>query len=139
MLQTYFMPGAPPEPTKGVTVSKLVLGGRYLVSEANMNSFMGPYSGRGTEGYDKVNKRYVHTWMDTMGTGIMVSYGKKKDDGSIEYISEPQLDAMSGAKVIFRMVSKVVSDDKMTFDMFSKAAEGGEETKIMHIDYTRKK
>ena len=140
MKQTFFMPGAPQTPFAGVATIKAALGGRYFITEANMTSFMGPYSGIGTEAYDKVNKRYIYTWMDTMGTGMMISYGKKKDDGTVEYLSEPQLDPMSGTKLIFRMVFKVESDDKMNFDMFSKPADGGaEETKMMNITYTRKK
>ena len=140
MKQTFFMPGVPQTPFDGVATTKPVLGGRYFVTEAKMSSFMGPYSGIGTSAYDKVNKRYVYTWMDTMGTGMMISYGKKKDDGTVEYLSEPQLDPMSGMKLIFRMAFKMESDDKMNFDMFSKPADGSaEEAKMMNITYTRKK
>jgi hypothetical protein len=137
MDQKYFMPGGEEMAVKGTAKTEAVLGGRYFVTEIESNSAMGPFKGISTVAYDSFNKRFVSTWIDTMGTGIMVSYGKMKDDGSIEYISDPQPDPMSGGKVVFRMVEKRVDADKTTFDMWSKSGDA-EEAKMMSIVYTRK-
>lgn len=138
MDQTYFMPGGEKMIVEGTAVTKAILGGRYFVTDIESNSAMGPFKGVSTVAYDTFNKRFVSTWIDTMGVGIMISYGQMKDDGSIEYTSEPQPDPMSGGKVVFRMVEKRVDADKMTFDMWSKSGDD-EEQKMMTIVYTRKK
>ena len=34
-----------------------------------------PFSGVGIDGYDNLRKKYVTTWIDTMGTGIFSMEG----------------------------------------------------------------
>jgi hypothetical protein len=139
MVQTFIIPGAPEMVAKGSTVTKAIHGGRYFVSDIKSTSAMGDYEGTGTSAYDTFSKKFVYTWIDSMATGVMVSYGKMKDDGSIEYTSEAQPDPMTGGEVVFRMVHKTLSKDKMTFDMWTTAVGSTEETKMMSVVYTRKK
>ena len=77
-------PGAPPEISKGTTKSTLVLGGRQLMSEVEMDmKMMGrsmPFSGIGIFGYDKATSQFVSTWTDTMGTGQMRQVGTMDGD-----------------------------------------------------------
>ncbi len=141
-VQTLFMPGAPPMKTEGSSEIRLALDGRFLIADYEGVSPMGKYHGIGTTGYDKVNKRFFSTWIDSIGTGIMISYGKPKDDGSVEFISEPVTDPMRGGqKVVFRMVTRMKGADAMEFEMFNRNAEDApdKEVKMMRIDYTRKK
>lgn len=77
-------PGSPPEISKGITKSKLVLGGRQVMSEVEMEmKMMGKsmeFSGIGIMGYDKGTNQFVSTWMDTMGTGQMRQTGVVEGD-----------------------------------------------------------
>ena len=61
----------------------MALGGRFL-EERVQSSFMGqPFSGIGYTGYDNVKKKYVSTWMDNMGTMIMVMEGTPDPAGKV--------------------------------------------------------
>ena len=68
-------PGAPPQVSSGTSVHRLVLGGRYLEQVYKGTAMAMPFEGIGFTGYDNVQKRFVGTWMDTFGTGVMNSVG----------------------------------------------------------------
>lgn len=76
-------PDSPPEISKGTSRNKLILGGRQLLSEVDLNMvFMGqemPFSGLGLMGYDNVNGVFQSTWADSMGTGQMHQSGTLED------------------------------------------------------------
>ena len=40
-----------------------------------------PYSGIGITAYDNLRKRYISTWIDSMGTGIFTMEGTANTDG----------------------------------------------------------
>ena len=73
-----------PEESKGTAVRKSIMDGRYVAMDVTGNMEMaGPdgkkksmtFKGHGMEAYDNVKKKFVGTWMDNMGTGIMMSEG----------------------------------------------------------------
>ena len=77
-------PGSPPEVSHGTSTNKLVLGGRQLMSEVDLDmKFMGQemdFAGIGIMGYDKTNQKFQSTWMDSMGTGQMHQSGGMEGD-----------------------------------------------------------
>ena len=82
-VKSWMSPGAPPMENDGTSESKMALGGRFL-EERVQSSFMGqPFSGIGYTGYDNVKKKYVSTWMDNMGTMIMVMEGTPDPAGKV--------------------------------------------------------
>ena len=73
-----------PDVSKSTAVRKSIMDGRYVIMDVTGKMEMpGPdgkkkemtFKGQGTEGYDNVKKKFVGTWMDNMGTGIMMSEG----------------------------------------------------------------
>ncbi len=84
----WMMPGAPPEVSKGVSHNRMVLGGRQLLTEVDVDmEFMGEkmkFAGIGMLGYDKFSKQFQSVWCDTMGTAQMIQTGTLNDDGNIE-------------------------------------------------------
>ena len=60
-------PGKPPTESAGSAEMKTLLDGRFLQQEFTGEMMGHPYSGIGTTGYDNLRKRYVSTWIDTMG------------------------------------------------------------------------
>ena len=75
----YMAPGAPPETSKGKAVNKMILGGRYQVSEFKGTMMGQPFEGVSTLGYDKHKNIFENTWVDNMGTGIMYMEGTWDD------------------------------------------------------------
>src|SRR4051812_3137746 len=81
---TMYMPGA--EPMESVCVSTItpIMDGRYTKCEIKGDMpGMGPFEGFGLYGYDKVSKKYVSSWIDNQGTGMMTGTGELSDDGKV--------------------------------------------------------
>jgi hypothetical protein len=101
-VKSWMSPGAPPMENDGTSESKMALGGRFL-EERVQSSFMGqPFSGIGYTGYDNVKKKYVSTWMDNMGTMIMVMEGTTDPAGNVITSTGRVPDAASGKIVAIK-------------------------------------
>jgi hypothetical protein len=121
-------PNAKPQESKGTAVRKSMMDGRFIVMDVTGKMEMpGPdgkpkettFKGMGIEGYDNVKKKFVGSWVDNMGTGIMMSEG------------------IPGMKQKIREVMKTPDKDHMSFEWYED--HGGKEAKTMEINYTRKK
>ena len=135
---TMIMPGTPPQEYKGHRSAKMIMGGRYL-DETYMGTFMGmPFEGHGTMAYDNVQKKYLSTWIDNMGTGIMFDSGTGDAAGTTWTMAADMADPMTGKMTATRSVTKVVDADHMTMDMFGPGPDG-KEMKMMSIAATRSK
>ena len=132
----WMSPGAPPQENVGTAKFRMAMGGRYLVQTyAAEIPGMGKFVGRGTTAYDKVSKEYVSTWIDSLGTGIMISRGKVTDTGSMELRGEA-VDPFTKEKGVVRTVSSPIDAKYHKFEMFEKKGDA-DERKIMEIVYTR--
>ena len=74
-VKAYFDPAKPPEESVGVLKRKLLMGGRFV--QEDYEGKIGPetFTGMGLIGYDRLRKKYVITWIDSMSTGFMTSEG----------------------------------------------------------------
>jgi hypothetical protein len=133
----WMAPGAPPMVSPGTSTNQWVLGGRYLEQKVT-GSFMGmPFNGLGYTGYDNVKKEYFGTWMDNMGTGVMLSTGAM--DAANHWTFKGSMpDFMTGKDAPFEEHMAMPDKDHMTFDMWSPGPDG-KMVKVMEIMYTRKK
>lgn len=134
-----------PSVSQGVTRAKMVLGGRYVQSESSGKmQFPGPdgklqdmeFSGIATTGYDNAKQKFVNTWIDNMGTGIMASTGTY-DPATRTFTYHGEYEPAPGMVNKVREVIKVIDKDKHTLTMYEMRA--GKEVKVLEIEYTRKK
>ena len=141
----WLTPGAPAQESKGTAVRKTIMGGRYLTGEYTGKTQMpGPdgkmkdmeFKGMSTDGYDNVKKKFVGTWVDNMGTGIMNSEGAY-DPATKTFAYTGEYEPMPGMKTKVRMVVKMIDQDHQTFENYED--RGGQEVKTMEISYTRAK
>jgi hypothetical protein len=140
----WMSPDAPPMESTGTTVIRSVMDGRYVISEHTGSMQMPgdngkmmdmPFKGMSVEGYDNVKKKYVSSWIDNMGTGIMRSEGTYEPaTKTLTYLAEYEV--MPGVKTKARQVIKCVDKDHHTMEYFED--RGGKETKVMEISYARK-
>ena len=129
-------PSKPAEESTGTSQNTWVLGNRFVETK-HEGTFMGqPFSGIGYTGYDNVTKRYVGTWMDTAGTGMMVSKGTMA--GNVMRASSSMPDPMSGKMTTMTMKTTLVDNDHYTMEMWGPGPDG-KNYKMMEIAYTRKK
>ena len=129
-------PGKPPMESTGVAEMKMLLDGRFLQQELTGDMMGQPYSGIGITAYDNLRKRYVSTWIDTMGTGIFMMEGTANTDGKTITLKGNH-DEPGGGHMTHRAVWKIVDSNTQTFDMYG-THRGGKEMKMMEITYTRK-
>jgi hypothetical protein len=138
-------PSAPPQESKGNAVRKEMMGGRYYVGDFNGKMEMpGPdgkkkemtFTGKSIEGYDNVKQKFVSTWVDNMGTGIMMTEGTY-DPATKTFNYNSEIEMMPGMKTKIREKIQIVDKDHHTFEWYEN--RGGNEVKTMEISYTRSK
>jgi len=129
-------PGKPPAESTGTADMKMLLDGRFLYQEYNGQMMGQPFSGIGIDAYDNLTKKYVTAWMDSLGTGIFTMEGSASADGKTITLkgSHPE---PGGGRMSHRAIWRIVDHNTQTFDMFG-AHNGGKETKMLEITYTRK-
>ena len=129
-------PGKPPTESTGTADIKMLLDGRFLYQEFTSQMMGQPFSGIGIDGYDNLRKKYVTTWMDTMGTGFFTMEGTASGDGKTITL-KGQHDEPGGGKMTHRAVWKIVDGNTQTFDMYG-THKHSKEMKMLEITYTRK-
>ncbi|MGZ4966149.1 MAG: DUF1579 domain-containing protein [Chthoniobacterales bacterium] len=134
-----------PQESKGTAVHKSIMDGRFCTQEVTGKMEMpGPdgkmksmdFHGMGLEAYDNAKKKFVGSWIDNMGTGIMNSEGDY-DAASKTFTYTGEYQMAPGMNQKIKEVLKMTDKDHMTFEWYED--RGGKETKTMQIDYTRKK
>jgi hypothetical protein len=135
----------PPMESSGKAIAKTIMGGRYLQTD-NSGKMQMPgsdgkmvdmeFHGMEIAGYDNIKKKFLSSWVDNMGTGIMLSEGTyDPETKSITYTSEEE--PMPGIKMKVREVLKLTDQDHHTFEFYED--RGGKETKTMEIVCVREK
>jgi len=130
-------PSKPPEETAGTSENKWVLGGRFIEQRVEGTAMGQPFSGIGYTGYDNYKKHFVGTWMDSMGTMVMVSTGHADAGGKVFTFTGKMDDVVAGKTVSVREVTRVIDNDHNVFEMYGPD-KTGKEFKTMEIAYTRK-
>jgi Protein of unknown function (DUF1579) len=136
-------PNAQPQQSKGTATRKSVMGGRYFVMDVTGKMQMPgedgkmkdmQFKGMAVEGYDNVKKKFVSSWIDSMGTGIQFSEGTY-DPATKTFTFNMEMEMMPGMKTPVREVIKMIDKDHMLLEWYEN--RGGQEKKTMEIAYTR--
>ena len=135
---------APPMESGGKSVTKAMMGGRYFQSTHTGKMQMpGPdgkmtdmeFQGMAIEGYDNAKKKFVGTWIDNMGTGIMHLEGTF-DPATKTMTYYAEYEAMPGVKTKMRETITITDNNHHTLEFFED--HNGKEVKTMEITYTRR-
>ena len=138
-------PTSKAEESKGTAVRKSMMDGRYFSMDVTGKMMVpGPdgkmkemtFRGHGMDAYDNAKKKFVGTWIDNMGTGVMMSEGDY-DPATKTFTYNSEMEMMPGMKQKVREVLKLTDNNHMTFEWYED--RGGKEAKTMEIEYTRKK
>lgn len=131
-------PSMPPQESQSTATITSLMDGRYI-QELDSGQMGGmPFSGMGVYGFDNVSGKYVSTWIDNMGTGIMTSVGTADASGKVINWTGTMNDPVTGKPTKERMVMTLTDKDHHTFEMFGVPPGGKKEMKMMTIDYVRK-
>ena len=130
---TFWM-GASGEPTKATSTAeiKMILGGRYQETNYKGDMMGMPFEGRATTAYDNATKEVVSTWIDNMGTGMMILHGTYDGTTKTTTSMGAMVDPFTGKERKIREIYTIVDDNTRKMEMF-ETANGGEEYKSMEI------
>jgi hypothetical protein len=136
-ITSWMAPGAPPQTSTGTSESRWALGNRF-VEQRYEGTFMDqPFAGIGYTGYDNFKKKYVGTWMDSMGTSIFSQTGTADASRKNMTFTGTMDDPVTGKTSQVKSVIKVVDNNKHMMEMWGPGPDG-KMFKMMEIEYTRK-
>jgi hypothetical protein len=138
-------PGKEPTVSKGSVTYKSIMNGRYFLgdhtgsmkmpgADGKMKDFT--FKGMSIDGYDNVKQKFVSSWIDNMGTGILTFEGTY-DPSTKTFTYTGEMEMPPGTKTPVRSVIKITDKNHHTFEWYEN--RGGQEMKTLEIDYTRKK
>jgi hypothetical protein len=138
VVKWWMTPDAQPSTETGTSEMKWIMDGRFIEDTYTGTMMGGPFHGRGLTGFDNLKKKYVTSWVDTMGTAILHSEGSfDAATKTFSYTGETP-DAMAGKYVKTRTVEKIADADHWTMQMYSPGPDG-KEFMGMEISFTRAK
>src|SRR5205814_3010647 len=116
-----------------------IMDGRYIRGEVSGEMpGMGPFRGEGISGFDNVSQKFVGSWIDNMGTGIMNGVGELSKDSKTMNWSFTMTCPIAKKQVTIRQVETYPDADTMTLEMYGPDPKTGKEFKSMRIEFTRK-
>lgn len=134
----WMSPDAPPEKTTLTATHEMILGGRYQVV-THKGTMMGmPFEGVSTTAYDNARKKFINTWIDNTGTGVMYLEGTWDEaTKTITYTGKMVAAEMGdGTETGVKQVFTFVDATHQEFTMYM-VDEAGKETKTMEVKYTK--
>ncbi|MFQ5414886.1 MAG: DUF1579 domain-containing protein, partial [Phycisphaerae bacterium] len=118
-------PDAPWAESASTSSVKWIMGGRFLLEEVRGDAGGMPFEGMGMLGYDNFKKKYVSTWLDNMGTAIMISYGTCDASGKVFTLMGTHDNVFTGKKNDkAKSVTRIVNQDKQVVEMWGTGPDG---------------
>lgn len=132
--------GATPQKATGTTVNSMIMSGHYQNS-LHKGMMMGmPFEGNGVLGYDNAVKKFVYTWIDNWGTGIIICTGDYDAGTKSLTLTGKAPDVVRPGKFYeMKQVITIVDDNTQKMEMYSPDPKTGKPFKMMEITSTRKK
>ena len=131
--------GAPPMKSTTTASNKMIMGGRYHMSEHKGNFMGAPFEGMSTMGYDNAKKVYESTWIDNMGTGVMRMEGSYDSTTKTYSMKGRIICPANGQECDVRETYRIIDDNTHVMEMYGPDMKTGKEYKNMEIRFTRKK
>jgi hypothetical protein len=130
-------PGGEPQVTNGTAWFKLMMGGRFVMQYFQSEMKGQKFEGMGIKGYDKVKKKYVGVWVDSMNTSMMPFEGDLDEKTGVMTEWGEAQSPIGPMKM--KMVTKAIDVDNFTFTMYMAVPGSRQMMKGMVITYTRDK
>jgi len=137
VITSWEKPGAAPQTSNGSAEFKSVMNGMYQEG-VHTSTMMGmPFEGHSTMAYDNEKKKFVSTWIDNMGSGIMMMEGAWDPATNSLTMTGKCYNPAMGKDCDMKEVFKVIDDNNQVMEMYGPGPAG--EWKMIEIKSTRKK
>nr|WP_294903172.1 DUF1579 domain-containing protein [uncultured Lacibacter sp.] len=135
---TSFMAGAEPSKSKATETVKMVMNGLY--QEGNLSgTMMGmPFLGKSILAYDNAKKQFALTWIDNMGSGLLLMTGRYDAATKTLNFKGTQTDPTTGKDANVRQEQKFIDDNTYVLTMYGDGPDG-KEAKFMEATFKRVK
>lgn len=133
---TSYMPGAEPTKSKATEVVKMLMNGLY--QEGNLSgTMMGmPFTGKSIMAYDNAKKQFALTWIDNLGSGILIMTGQYDAATKTMNLNGTQTDPVTGKDSKVRQEQKFIDNDNYVLTMYGDGPDG-KEAKFMEATFKR--
>lgn len=137
-LAQWMDPSQPPSYSKATDVLSSKMKGLYQLSE--FSSVMGgePFSGMGTLGFDRLKKKFVLSWIDNVGSGIVRMEGTYDEATKTLNMKGKQSDPGLQAEADIRQEMQFPDENTYIMTMYGQTQEG-KEAKFLQGTFRRKK
>jgi Protein of unknown function (DUF1579) len=135
-----FAPGvAEPVVSKGTEVNEMTPGGIWLLRKFDGVAAGTKFQGRGQFSYNPAKKKYVGTWIDSLGPDIgMLEGAYDAKTKTLTFVGDGVASA-ANAKYSQKMVTTTKDDGSRVFMLTMKFEGAPDEMKLLEITYTKRK
>jgi hypothetical protein len=134
----WMAPDTQPMTSQASSIVSTIMDGHFVKCEfSGEMPGMGAFQGLGFSGYDNAAQKYVSTWLDSQGTGIMFGDGTMSADGNTLTWNYHMTCPITKKATTMREVEHRTGDNSLTLDMYGEDPHSGKEFKMMHIDMKR--
>jgi len=131
-------PSQPPTVSKATDVVTMAINGLYQMTDFSSTMMGQPMQGHGIMGFDKMKKKFVLSWIDNMGSGIVRMEGSYDEATKTLSMAGKQSDPGMKAETDIRQELKFHDDNSYTMSMYGTGHDG-KEAKFMEGTFKRKK
>ncbi|HEX4875208.1 MAG TPA: DUF1579 domain-containing protein [Chitinophagaceae bacterium] len=131
-------PAQPPTYSKATDVVSVAMNGLYQMSDFSSNMMGMEMKGLGIMGYDKMKKKFVLSWIDNLGSGIVRMEGNYDEASKTLTMTGKQSDPGMKKETDMRQVMKFYDDDSYTMTMYG-TGQDGKEAKFMEGTFRKTK
>ena len=132
-------PDAPPSYSKASSVEKVIMDCLYMEGGFSSTMMGMPMTGKSLTGYDNAKKKFVSSWIDNLGSGIVRMEGSYDEATKTLHLKGKQTDPVTGGETDIRQEQKWVDDDTYVLSMYGTGQDGKTEQKFMEGTFKRKK
>jgi hypothetical protein len=135
-VKCWMEPGGAPNVSQATAKASWTMNGRFLEEDFHGEMMGKPFHGRSLTGYDNTKQTFNSVWVSDMQTSMFTTEGKGESGNKVITLEGRTSCAATGRNDIpMKVVRRVISPDKHTFEMFDRSQ--GENAKTMEITYTR--
>lgn len=132
---SYWDPAAPEKSTATIK-QRMAMNGLYQLVEYKGTMMGQPFEGQGVMAYDNAKKEFVNTWIDNMGSGILVMRGQWNEGTKTLSLKGTHTDPITAKDSEMRQEVKVIDDNNQLHTLYG-AGPDGKEHKFMEIALKR--
>ena len=135
-VKCWMEPGSDAHVSQATAKGQWILNGRFLQEDFQGEMMGQPFRGRSVYGYDNTKQKFESVWISDMQTSMFTTEGKGENGNKVITLEgTASCPATGRTDILMKVVLRVLSPDKHTFEMFDGSR--GENAKTMEITYTR--